>query len=134
MRDLHNIGGLAACTTRSHCLELAKGSRAKSVKSLTSYFEKHRARMDYASFQKRGIPTGSGAVESMIRQVFNMRLKGCGKFWKRASAERMLMLRSWWVVGRLEDLWRFTLRHEARWWNPAQAQYSCALDYTPLFS
>lgn len=98
----------------SHCLELAKGSRVKSVKSLTSYFEKHRPRMDYGSFQKQVIPTGSGAMESMIRQMINMRLKGCGKFWMRARAERMLMLRSWWVVGRLEDLWRFTLRYEAR--------------------
>ncbi len=46
----------------------------------------------------------------MVRQVTNMRLKSCEKFWKRPNAERMLMRRSWWVVGRLEDPWRFTLR------------------------
>ena len=37
----------------SHCLTLAKGSRAKSVKSLTSYFEKHRERMAYADFRNQ---------------------------------------------------------------------------------
>ena len=95
-----------------HCLTLATGSRAKTIKNLTGYFEKHRERMAYADFRNRGIPTGSGAVESMIRQVINMRPKSCGKFWKREAAERMLMARSWWVTGRLEDLWRFTLRQE----------------------
>ncbi len=118
----------------SHCLTLAKGSRIKKVKSLTSYFEKHRERMAYAEFESQGIPTGSGAVESMIRQVVNMRLKSCGKFWKRESAQRMLMLRSWWVVGRLEDLWRFTLRQQASWWTPSQNEDSCAFDYAALFS
>ncbi len=73
-------------------------------------------------------------MESMIRQVINMRLKSCGKFWKRASAERMLMARSWWVTGSLEDLWRFTLRQQANWWNPSQDQDSCVFDYAPLFS
>ncbi len=117
-----------------HCLTLAKGSRTKSVRKQTEYFEKHRERMAYAKFRNRGIPTGSGAVESMIRQVVNMRLKSSGKFWKRESAERMLMARSWWVTGRLEDLWRFTLRQEASWWNPSQDQCSCAFDCSPLFS
>ena len=118
----------------SHCLTLAKGSRAKKVKSLTSYFQNHCERMAYDAFERQGIPTGSGAVESMIRQVVNMRLKSCGKFWNRPNAERMLMLRSWWVVGRLEDLWRFTLRQQASWWKPSQDEDSCALDYAALFS
>ena len=69
----------------------------------------------------------------MIRQVINVRLKSCGKFWKREAAERMLMARSWWVTGRLENLWRFTLRQEANWWNPSQSEDSCAFDCAPSF-
>ena len=87
------------------CLELAVGRRAKRIKSLTGYFTEHRARMRYAAFERAGLPRGSGAVESMIRQVINHRLKGCGKFWKREHAERMLLLRSFYVTGRLEALW-----------------------------
>ena len=65
----------------------------------------YRARMRYADFGEIGVPLGSGAVESMIRQVINLRLKGCGKFWKRENAERMLLLRSSFVTGRLDALY-----------------------------
>ena len=90
-------------------LALAKGRRAKTVKQLVGYFQHHRQRMDYKSFKSRGIPTGSGVVESMLRQVVNMRLKATGKFWRRENAERMLMLRSWLKSRRLERLYAFSI-------------------------
>ncbi len=91
----------------------------------------HHVRLSY---EIRAVLKFSRIVESTIRQVINMRLKSCGKFWKYEAAERMLMARSWWVTGRLEDLWRFTLRQQANWWNPSQDQDSCVFDYAPLFS
>lgn len=41
-----------------------------------------------------GLPVGSGAIESSIRRVINLRLKGNGIFWKEENAESMLQLRS----------------------------------------
>jgi len=73
-----------------------------------------------------GVPLGSGAVESMIRQVINLRLKGCGKFWKRENAERMLLLRSFLVTGRLDALFDFALEHRVAWWKGALDKESCA--------
>lgn len=32
------------------------------------------------------MPIGSGAIESLIRQVVNLRLKGNGKFWLQGNA------------------------------------------------
>ena len=65
-------------------------------------------------------------VESMIRQVINLRLKGCGKFWKRENAERMLLLRSFFVTGRLDALFDFALEHRVAWWKAAITEDSCA--------
>jgi hypothetical protein len=36
------------------------------------------------------LPIGSGAVESLIRQVIKLRLKGNGKFWLPENAEIIL--------------------------------------------
>ena len=65
-------------------------------------------------------------MESMIWQVLNLRLKGCGKFWKRENAERMLLLRSFFVTGRLDALFDFALEHRVAWWKAAITEDSCA--------
>jgi hypothetical protein len=43
---------------------------------------------------------GSGAMESAIRRGVNLRLKGAGIFWHKASAEAMLLLRAYYKAGR----------------------------------
>ncbi len=45
------------------------------------------------------LPIGSGAVESLIRQVVNLRLKGTGKFWLLNHAFIMLHARCQWAAG-----------------------------------
>ena len=47
------------------------------------------------------LPIGSGAVESLIRQAVNLRLKGNGKFWLKENAEIILHSRCQW----LSDSW-----------------------------
>jgi len=60
-----------------------------------NYLERHGAagRMDYAKFRRRNLPVGSGAIESAIRRVINLRLKGNSIFWHEENAEGMLVLR-----------------------------------------
>ena len=50
--------------------------------------------MDYAKYRRRKLPTGSGAIESAIRRVINLRMKGNSISWKEKNAEGMLLLRS----------------------------------------
>jgi hypothetical protein len=50
-------------------------------------------RLDYAKFRRRQLPVGSGAIESAIRRVINLRIKGNSIFWKEENAEGMLLLR-----------------------------------------
>jgi hypothetical protein len=47
-----------------------------------------------------GLPIGSGAMESAIRRVVNLRLKGASIYWLRENAEAMLLLRSFYKSGR----------------------------------
>lgn len=49
--------------------------------------------LDYAKFRRRRQPVGSGAIESAIRRVINLRMKGNSIFWKEENAEGMLHLR-----------------------------------------
>jgi hypothetical protein len=70
------------------------------------YLEKHEdhCHMDYALYQRRGLPIGSGAVESAIRRVINLRIKGPGLLWAEANAEGMVLLRAAALSGRWEEL------------------------------
>jgi hypothetical protein len=54
----------------------------------------------YATFRRRGLPLGSGAIESAIRRVINLRLKGNSIFWDVENAEAMLVLRGLVLSGR----------------------------------
>jgi hypothetical protein len=60
-----------------------------------SYLERHgeAGHLAYARFRRRGVPLGSGAIESAIRRVINLRLKGNSISWYEENAEGMLLLR-----------------------------------------
>ncbi|MFO1430219.1 MAG: hypothetical protein U1F76_15625 [Candidatus Competibacteraceae bacterium] len=68
------------------------------------YFHHNRHRLNYAKLKANHLPIGSGAVESAIRRVVNLRLKGAGMFWYEETAQEMLMLRSYYKAGRWELL------------------------------
>lgn len=79
---------------------VCKGSKNSKVKRERAYFQKHLPHMHYAELKASGLPIGSGAVESSIRRVINLRLKGPGIFWHEDTADAMLMLRSFYKAGR----------------------------------
>jgi hypothetical protein len=93
--------------------EQAVGRRAAEVKTELAYFEDNRDRMAYAAFRAEGIPTGSGAVESAIRRVVNLRVKGNSIFWLEEHAEALIHLRAHLKSDRWDDFVRATLRRPA---------------------
>jgi hypothetical protein len=87
--------------------ELAAKHPSKKMTTELGYFVRHareQKRMEYGTLQKSGLPLGSGAIESAVRRVINLRLKGAGIFWHKQSAEAMLLLRSFTKAGRLQHL------------------------------
>ena len=103
--------------------DLAVGRGAKGVLEHRDYFDRNRDRMQYASFEGAGIPTGSGAIESAVRRVINMRLKSNGMFWLEVNVEGMLLLRSYLKAGHFDNLVDWSSASAAPWW-PAHAQAS----------
>lgn len=83
--------------------KLAKKRKASkaALKKLNEYFSDH-SKFQYKTFRDEGLPTGSGTVESAIRRVINLRIKGTGMFWKRENAEKIILLRSLVLTGKLK--------------------------------
>ncbi len=80
-----------------------RGRNSKSIGTELNYFKKNRQRMRYAKVATLHMPIGSGAVESAVRRVVNLRLKGPSIFWCKSNAEHLLMLRSYYKSGRWEQ-------------------------------
>jgi hypothetical protein len=77
----------------------------KALEQPLGYLRKHleAGRLAYGEFRRQGVPLGSGAVESAIRRVINLRLKGPGLIWLAENAEGALVLRAAAVTGRWEE-------------------------------
>jgi hypothetical protein len=80
------------------------------------YLSRHweAGRLRYNCFRCRGVPLGSGAIESTIRRVINLRLKGTSIFWKEANAEAVVQLRAAVLSGRWEEILEHTREAMAR--------------------
>lgn len=55
------------------------------------YFRKHSDHVHYEDRARQGTPIGSGAVESLARQLQN-RFKSCGQFWTRKGLTNLLAI------------------------------------------
>ena len=79
---------------------ICRGRCSKELRRERNYFVSNLKRMCYDKISKMGLPIGSGAMESSIRRVINLRLKGASIYWLRETAEYMIMLRSYYKAGR----------------------------------
>jgi hypothetical protein len=80
--------------------EICRGRNSSEIRTQRNYFMKNLARMRYDRIRALKLPLGSGCVESAIRRVVNLRLKGPCIFWCQAHAEAILLLRCYWKAGR----------------------------------
>ena len=84
--------------------EICRGRNSKGIRTERDYFVRNIARMAYARVRALKLPIGSGSVESAIRRVVNLRLKGPCIFWCKENAEAILLLRCYWKAGRWNQL------------------------------
>lgn len=92
---------------------LCRGRNAKALKTELAYFVKHQTHMAYQSIAALHLPIGSGAIESAIRRIVNLRLKGPAIFWNKPNAEALLLLRSSYKSGRWQLFKSLTLSPSA---------------------
>jgi hypothetical protein len=69
------------------CETLAREGRgAEEARKAALYFTNHAARMDYATYRRKGYQIGSGTVESACKQLGILRMKVPGATWNRQGA------------------------------------------------
>ncbi|WP_321494761.1 hypothetical protein [uncultured Desulfobacter sp.] len=96
--------------------KLCRGRNSKAIKTERDCFVRNEGRLDFLTVKSLNLPIGSGAIESSIRRVVNLRLKGPCTFWYRENAEKMIMLRSFYKAGRWNCLKQMATTH-----NPVPA-------------
>ena len=80
---------------------LCRVCKTKALCRERDYFlVRNKDRLNYAGIAALNLPMGSGAIESAIRRVVNLRLKGSCIFWKEDTANEMLMLRCYYKAKR----------------------------------
>jgi hypothetical protein len=81
----------------SRLVRKMRGKRSKRHRKLLNaertYFQNQRDRMDYAGYQARGLPIGSGVVEAACKTLATQRLKRSGMSW-RDGKQAILTIRS----------------------------------------
>lgn len=77
---------------------------------LALYVRDRSGLIDYRKHRREGRNIGSGAIESLCKQVFTMRMKGPGMFWSEEGAEHLMALRTLYVTGQWESLWQQPVR------------------------
>lgn len=89
--------------------ELCRGRTAGKIATHLRYFVSNRHRFAYTAMARLRLPRGSGAVESAIRRVINLRIKGASIYWLAESVEAILLLRSFYKSGRWNCLQRMAM-------------------------
>ena len=98
--------------------ELCRGRTAGKIRTHLNYFLKNRHRFAYTTMVGLGLPRGSGAVESAIRRVINLRIKGASIYWLPESVDAILLrVRLFFVEEFLPYSWAFL---------PADASLQCS--------
>lgn len=89
---------------------LCRGRNSRAIRTQLNYFITHRTHMAYAHIASLHLPLGSGAMESAVRRIVNLRLKGPTLFWCKPNAEAILLLRAFYKTGRWQQLksWAFS--------------------------
>jgi len=97
--------------------------KGEDMETESQYWSRNRERLRYGEFRSRNFPIGSGAVESAVRRVVNLRMKGASIVWTEEHAEGILHLRAHAKSGRWDEIersvsaitgWRPTARNPGK--------------------
>ena len=102
------VGGLRQMMTKRGL----KGTRRKTVREVTAYFERNRARMKYDEYLASGYPIGSGVVEGACRHLVKDRLERTGMRWHPDGAQAMLNLRATYLNEAWDSFWPYHVEQE----------------------
>jgi hypothetical protein len=86
--------------------KFCRGKRGKDWRRERGYLLRNATagRLNYGLARQQQLPNGSGIIESTVRRVLNLRMKGASIFWTKENAEDMLLLRAYYKSGHWQVL------------------------------
>jgi hypothetical protein len=69
-----------------------------------AYFQRHHRHTRYQTFDRLGLPFGSGMVQSACKWLIQQRFKGVGMRWSQDGFNHLLLLRLAWANNRFDHL------------------------------
>jgi hypothetical protein len=82
------------------------GDQEAPVRNCRRYIANRKGYLDYQGAIEKGLPIGSGEIESGNKSVVQNRLKIAGAWWKAENAEKMLALRVTRANGDWNGYWK----------------------------
>lgn len=105
-KHLKNNDFLRVIENLSAFIEPKSREDSKSpVRACHRYLNNRKNQLDYKSALEKGLPIGSGEIESAHRYVIQKRLKLSGAWWKASNVSLMLSLRVVRANEEWEDYW-----------------------------
>jgi hypothetical protein len=83
-----------------------RGKRGKDWRRERDYLLRNAStgRLNYSLAREQQLPNGSGIIESTVRRVLNLRMKGASIYWTKDNAEDMILLRAYYKSGHWQVL------------------------------
>ena len=122
LKEEGGLGRVLRSISKMAELHGLKKSKVKEFNEATKYLRKYRRFMDYADKRARGLPIGSGIVESACKQIVSERMKLSGMRWKPAGIQDVMTLRS--IL--LSQTWDATFHRKLLSNSPVEILYANA--------
>jgi hypothetical protein len=74
-------------------MEADSDTDAENIRKLINYLSTHEKRLNYNNNKQKGIPIGSGGIESSNKSICHTRMKRPGTWWILENGNQMLRLR-----------------------------------------
>jgi hypothetical protein len=105
----------------------AGGGRRERIEKELTYFRNQRHRMQYALYQRQGLPIASGVIEAACKTLVTQRMKQSGMAWGQAGGQAILTLRSLVQSNRWERAWRLLHADFCKQVNVVKAKHDPSL-------
>jgi len=108
-RRIEQLLGSGKINTLIHelmdCMESVSDAGLEAINALVGYYRNNASRMNYPEYRQRGLPIGSGQVESAHRYTLQRRMKLSGQHWSDLHGQRMVALRALYKTTGPENLY-----------------------------
>jgi hypothetical protein len=101
--------GVLAALAEALDVEGLPAPARETVRTVCASLQRHREHINYDMDKERGVPRGSGMIESAGQWLRQQRSKGVGMRWSEEGFNPLLPLRRAWVNGRFEALFGLAL-------------------------